>query len=75
MPLLLHLFIGFIVFFFMWKKHEKEFKRKTTPKAGYSYADKAWMETKEFWLMLLVPLFWPFNRGSYLYTKLMSYGP
>ena len=72
MPLLLHLFIGFIVFFFMWKKHEKEFKRKTTPKAGYSYADKAWMETKEFWLMLLVPLFWPLSLPGLLIWRILE---
>ena len=72
MFLLLYLFIGFIVFFFMWKKYEEKFKVKIAPRPGSSYPDNSWMETQEFWIMLLVPLFWPLSLPGLFIWRILE---
>jgi len=45
-----YLIIAFVVFFFTYQKLKDSFNEK----AGYN----VWIETKEFWIMLLIPLTW-----------------
>lgn len=59
--------IGFIIFFFMYKKYYPTLKKRS--KSTYD----PWVEFKEFWIMLLVPIFWIFAIPLYFFWLFLDY--
>tara|TARA_R110002096_G_scaffold83679_1_gene193845 strand:- start:121 stop:417 length:297 start_codon:yes stop_codon:yes gene_type:complete len=60
----IYLLIGFVIFFFTWKKLKDEFQLKLQdrpcPVKEYrTISALPWVETKEFWILLLLPTLWP----------------
>ena len=61
----IYLLIGFVIFFFMYKKYwHVMLERKKT----YD----AWPEYKEFWIVALTSVFWPLTLPGYIIWQLLE---
>ena len=60
--------VAFIIFFFMYKKYWPIVNEKT--KRDYL---AQWVDFKEFWIMVLVPIFWIFAIPLYFFWLFLDY--
>jgi hypothetical protein len=60
--------VGFVIFFFMYKKYWPIIQEKMRK----DYLAN-WMDFKEFWIMVLVPTFWLFAIPLYFFWLFLDY--
>jgi hypothetical protein len=62
---IIYVFIAFIVFFFTYKKYIEDLRDSMSP---YSIL----LEHKEFWIIVLVPLFWVLSLPMIIMWKILE---
>ena len=60
--------VAFVIFFFMYKKYWPIIQEKTRK----DYLAN-WVDFKEFWIMVLVPLFWVIAIPLYFFWLFLDY--
>lgn len=60
--------VAFVIFFFLHKKYMSGIMEKSKKKYLTQWADQ-----KEFWIMVLVPIFWMFVIPLYFFWLFLDY--
>lgn len=72
----LHMLVAFIIFFFLWKKHGVAFKQTVARIRDKSYSKSLdpfeLIPTKEFVILVFVPLFWPITGPGYIIWSILE---
>jgi hypothetical protein len=65
---ILYFLVTFVIFFFMYKKYWPLINRKMKIHGYYN-----WIDCSEFWIMIIIPLFWVISLPLYFLWLFLDY--